>query len=417
MKDQEKTKEKLIGELEALRESEEKFRTVANFTHDSEYWNGPDNNLIYQSPSIERITGYTAGEHIENHPDLFFSLIHPEDKEQFSKHFEKDISSSEVTRFAFRIISRSGEIRWLENITQPVYDSEGNFLGRRGSSRDITDRKKAEEEIRKYRQDLETIFNSVPAAIWYKDRENRIVRVNKTGANSVGRKVEEIEGKPVEELFPSGDAEHYFQDDLEVMSSGKSKLDIIEEMQTSSGERLWVCTDKVPYIDSQGRIVGIIAFVRDITDRMRAEEALRESEEKYRSFMENFQGIVFRGKLEGFVPILFHGAVEEITGYTAEEFIAGKPSWDQIVYPEDLVDFQDGVKAVMEALGPAVDVEHRIICKDGQIRWVQESVHVALDNSGKPLYAEGVVYDITERKQMEENLRESEREKTNILNS
>ncbi|MCK4977424.1 MAG: PAS domain S-box protein, partial [Anaerolineales bacterium] len=135
-------------------------------------------------------------------------------------------------------------------------------------------RKEAEEEIRKYRQDLETIFNSVPAAIWYKNRENRILKVNKAGANSIERKVEEIEGKSAEELFPQDDAEHYYQDDLEVMSSGKPKLNIIEEMQTSSGERKWVCTDKVPYIDSQGNITGIIAFARDITARKHAEEQI-----------------------------------------------------------------------------------------------------------------------------------------------
>ncbi len=140
------TEHKRAGEK--LRESEEKFRTVANFTYDSEYWIGPDNNLIYQSPSIERITGYTAEEHIENHPGLFFNLVHPEDRERVSKHFEKDIGSSEVTRFAFRIISRSGEVHWLENISQAVFDDKGNFLGRRGSSRDITERKRAEEETK-----------------------------------------------------------------------------------------------------------------------------------------------------------------------------------------------------------------------------------------------------------------------------
>lgn len=160
-----KTKKELIQELQALkkrneelevleekrkraeeelRESEQRFRTVADFTYDSEYWIGLDNDLVYQSPSIERITGYTAREHIENHPGLFFSLVRPEDKEEFSKHFEKDLSSSEVTRFTFRIISRSGEVRWLENISQPVFDDKGNFLGRRGSSRDITERKQEE---------------------------------------------------------------------------------------------------------------------------------------------------------------------------------------------------------------------------------------------------------------------------------
>ncbi len=139
---------------EALRESEERYRTVADFTYDSEYWIGPDGSLIYQSPSIERITGYKAEEFLKNHPVLFQSIVHPDDKELFSNHDKNDPRSSDVIKYSFRIISKSGEVRWLENISQPVYDSEGNNLGRRGSSRDVTERKRAEEALRESEEQL-----------------------------------------------------------------------------------------------------------------------------------------------------------------------------------------------------------------------------------------------------------------------
>jgi PAS domain S-box-containing protein len=115
----------------------------------------------------------------------------------------------------------------------------------------------------------------VPAGIWYKDTENRLLRINQAAAKSVNMKSQDIEGMAVCDLFPR-DAEHYFQDDLEVIRSGKPKLGIIERMQVPEGESRWVRTDKIPYRDEQGNISGVIAFVEDITERKKAEEQLRQ---------------------------------------------------------------------------------------------------------------------------------------------
>ncbi len=109
-----------------------------------------------------------------------------------------------------------------------------------------TDRKQAEEALRASKEELRTIVDSAPVQIWYKDRDNKIIRVNQAGADALGKGIEDIEGKPVEELFPEADSDHYFDDDLEVINSGKPKLNIIEEMQITSGERRYVRTDKVP---------------------------------------------------------------------------------------------------------------------------------------------------------------------------
>lgn len=155
----------------------------------------------------------------------------------------------------------------------PIFDDKGEFIGAIHIARDISERKRAENALLKEKEEEQVILDSVPAFIFYKDRENRLMRVNKAFADIMQMSKEELEGKSVFDLFPREQAEASWRDDKEVMSSGKPKTNIIEFMDTGKG-RLWVHTDKIPYRNEKGEIVGIIGFKTDITDRKLAEEAL-----------------------------------------------------------------------------------------------------------------------------------------------
>jgi PAS domain S-box-containing protein len=130
-----------------LRDSEERFRALADFTYDWEYWLDPDGDYVYVSPSCERITGYRSDE-FQRTPELLEMIVHADDRAIVTEHLrEEPIEGSVVYPIEFRIITRSGEERWLEHVCQPVYSSTGNYLGRRGSNRDITGRRRAEEAL------------------------------------------------------------------------------------------------------------------------------------------------------------------------------------------------------------------------------------------------------------------------------
>ncbi len=130
---------------ESLRKSEERFRTIADFTYDWESWIAPDGTYNYISPSCERITSYKADEFFNN-PALLETITHPDDRALVVRHLRQDLSASEAHSFVFRIITRNGEERWIAHVCQPVYSSDGSNLGRRVSNRDITQHKKAELE-------------------------------------------------------------------------------------------------------------------------------------------------------------------------------------------------------------------------------------------------------------------------------
>ena len=133
----------------ALRESEERFRTVADFTYDWESWIDPDGNYIYVSPSCERITGYSPKEFLKS-PGLLESITHPDDRKKISVHLHDHLKrDDEVLNIDFRIISRSGNTRWISHICQPVYDSDGNWAGRRASNRDITEQREVEAQLQR----------------------------------------------------------------------------------------------------------------------------------------------------------------------------------------------------------------------------------------------------------------------------
>jgi len=144
----------------ALKMSEERFRTVADFAYDWEYWIGPDGRAIYVSPSCERITGYGPDE-FQTDPALIEAIGHPDDRQRIAGHLSNESKSEEPLSMDFRIMTRSGQERWISHICQPVHNPEGISLGRRATNRDITKRKRAQEETEKVVRKLQEALAEV----------------------------------------------------------------------------------------------------------------------------------------------------------------------------------------------------------------------------------------------------------------
>jgi PAS domain S-box-containing protein len=143
----------LLWQRALRRRAEEKYRTVADFTYDWEYWSAPDGTINYVSPSCERISGYSVREFMDD-PTLFPKIILQEDRGTWDGHAHDVQNRQKASEIQFRIRTKGGEIRWIDHVCLPVYDGQDKFLGIRASNRDISDRKKAEFEVQQQRNEL-----------------------------------------------------------------------------------------------------------------------------------------------------------------------------------------------------------------------------------------------------------------------
>jgi len=148
---------------QSVRESEMRFRTIADYTYDWEYWQGKQGEFLYISPACERVSGYSPLEFITR-PALIDEIVHPDDRQRFLDHHHA-IEHNEFASLEFRIITKDGQIRWMEHCCRAVSDANGQPMGRRASNQDITDRKLAEAELEAYRLHLEAMVQERTAAL------------------------------------------------------------------------------------------------------------------------------------------------------------------------------------------------------------------------------------------------------------
>jgi PAS domain S-box-containing protein len=184
----------------ALKESEETFRTVANYTNDWEFWIDQQGNFQYCSPSCEEITGYSAAEFLQN-PRLLSDIVFPDDQIVFQYHKQMEEALIDVHQeIQFRIIKANGQIRWVGHVCKYVFDEIGNYTGIRGSNRDITKRKETEHELKTSKRKYKLLSLNITDGVFI-CKNAKFDYVNK-GMNAIfGYEYSELKGKPFLDLI------------------------------------------------------------------------------------------------------------------------------------------------------------------------------------------------------------------------
>ena len=267
---------------EKIKDSEERLKILFDYAPDAYYISDLKGNFIDGNKAAERVIGYKREELIGK-SFLKLKLLSLADIPKAAKLLVKNLRGLPTGPDEF-ILNRKDNSKVIVEISTYPVKIKGRTLAL-SIARDTTERKKAEQNIKSAKDELQMIMDSVPAIIFYKDTEGRIIRANKTFADSLKLPVKDIVGKTTEELFPKEQAENMRKDDKEVIISGKPKRNIIQPYTTPDGTKLLI-TDKIPYKDKEGKVTGVIGLSKDITVQRKAEQKLQQTFQKLKKTMD-----------------------------------------------------------------------------------------------------------------------------------
>lgn len=382
----------------ALIEREARYRTVADFAYDWTFWIGPDGTFLYISPSFERVTGYHPDE-LKNNPSLLFdTIVYPLDRHMVRQHIIGGLHSSEPYSFDFRIVTRSGDVRWIGHASQPVYDDKGDTLGRRVSNRDITELKETVQALKDKNQFINSMMENSPAVIYAKDVDGRYLFVNKPFLEFTGKPIVEVLGKTDFGLFNNEVAEMFRRSDEKVLSSNSSVLE--EQVITlRTGTSQWTTT-KFPLVNAEGEALGVCGMSLDVTEWREAEASLRRLT---RAVEQSPVSIAMTDTAGRIISVNPHFCV--VSGYEEGDVLARKlgfmladgderyydPVWEKVKSGEDWHD----------------EVHNRT--RNGDLIWENTTISPVRDSDGNIVNFVVVKDDITERKRLERLEKDVER--------
>jgi PAS domain S-box-containing protein len=388
---------------DALRESQRRLELIARASNTGLWDWDLRTNLVYYSPEWKSQIGY-AGDEISNRLEEWETRVHPEDFPGAIGRV-RDYLANPQGEFEseFRFRHKDGSYRWILGRASALKDDHGKSYRMLGSHLDITERKRAEEALRESEERFRSLVENATVGIYRTTPDGHILMVNPALVRMLGfNSSEELAARNLEcEGFPSSYPRRAFRERIE------------REGQVIGLESAWVRRDgEVNYFRESARVVragdGRVLYydgiVEDITERKRAEEASRESEERYRTLFENSPVGIYRTTADGRI-LAGNPAFAQMLGYSSSEELASRnlnapdfePQYSRAQFTEKL-----------EKEGRITGLESEWHRRDGSVIFVRENARAIQDEAGRILYYEGTAEDITERKQAEEALRESE---------
>ena len=374
---------------------------------------GKDLDGIIQTWNIgaENIFGYKAKDVIGKNISL---LIPPGHTDEVPEILTRIRQGEHIENFETVRMRKDGTIIPVSLKFSAIKDTSGRVIGASKIAHDITVRKRAEEELRKSEELFRLAMDNMPDAVAIYDAERRYEFVNTAGLRRVGKPLEYFIGRRIDEMYDEKTRSAFWPALLRTYETGT--LQTVETTLTMPTGQYDLVLTFVPML-KDGRVYRVLNFTFDITERKRAEEALRQSEQRLTRAQEIAQLGSWELDLAKNV-LMWSDEVYRIFGLQAQEFSATYEAFLDRVHPDDRAMVNDAYSGSLREGRDSYEIEHRVVRKNtNEVRYVHEKCQHFRDETGSIIRSVGMVHDITERKQAEEELRASNEELSRFNNA
>ncbi|MCC6313929.1 MAG: PAS domain S-box protein [Thermomicrobiales bacterium] len=375
------------------------FRALIERSSDVVALVGRDGRFHYLSPSVQRMLGYAPDELIGCDAR---ALLPPEERADAARTFDAAIAHpAEPVTYEHRYRRRDGTYRWVAStVVNLLADpTVGCFVAR---LRDVTERKETEAALAAERDLLDAFMRLIPDALYAKDGAGRFLRVNAAAAAHYGcADPRAVVGQTDFDIFPEPLAQRLADDERQVLAEGRPRINQLVEETGGDGEARWMLSSKAPWRDAEGRTIGLVGSSREVSGLIRAQQAVRASEARFRSLIANATDMVVI--LDGDGAFRYASpAVRATLGWRPEELI-GRNAFASI-HPDDAPQVEAAFTAVLAAPNDRPPIGFRFRHADGSWRWLESVASNLLDDPA----VGGIVVntrDVSERMRAAEELR------------
>ena len=341
---------------------------------------------------------------VRSHPEAWMDAVHPEDRKEASRVFREGVRSGNDFAFETKSLrAQDGTYRWHLQQVVVLRDAEGKVLKFVGTTTDIDDRKRAEDELRASERDLRQILDGIPGLVCTLSPSGRIELANQQLLKYFGKSLDELNAWAVSDAIHPDDLPHVIENHTRSMTTG-TPYDFEARCRRADGVYRWFQARNLAMRDSDGRIIGWSSLMTDLEDRKRAEEAFRASENNFRQIVDNIPGLVATLSPSGEIELVnqqfldyFGKSLNEINSWRVND----------VLHPDDLHRVEAEFAHAMTT-GTAFDEELRYRRADGVFRWFHARVFPMLDPDGRTARWYALATNIDDRKRAEDELKRSE---------
>jgi diguanylate cyclase (GGDEF)-like protein/PAS domain S-box-containing protein len=387
-----------------VRYSEEHYRALTQNSSDLVTVIETTGVVRYQSPAIERMLGYSSEELLGKNA---FDYVHPDDLQRVKMVYDEGLKDPELhPSVEYRFRHKDGSWRWLESVGTNLIREPG-VGGYVVNSRDVTRRKEAEDRLREAEERYRMLVERIPAITYIHEigRNSETVYVSPQILDIMGYTPEECTSTPdfwITILHPD-DREAVLAEDLRTNETGEPF--VMEYRRFAKDGRLvWIRDEATLVRNDEGEPLYWLGVQIDITERKRTETRLGAAQQRFRTLVDQIPAVTYIDPVDDPETSLYTSPqIEKMLGYTPDEWREHK-LWPKCLHPEDRKRILAADERFEAGGEEPFSEEYRLIARDGSVVWVREEAVLLKDEEGEPLYWQGVIYDLTERKALEERL-------------